>query len=71
MHGLIALYIGYAIYLMFFFRSKNRDFLSKKITILLGLKLVILTSIYLLFFNNKMTKLERQEKLQQLIINEK
>jgi len=71
MHGLIALYIGYAIYLAFFFRCKKRDFLSKKITLFLALKLVILTSLYFLFFNNKMTKLERQEKLQQLIITEK
>jgi len=71
MHGLIALYIGYAIYLALFFCCKKRDFLSKEITLFLALKLVILTSLYFLFFNNKMTKQERQESLQQLIVTEK
>lgn len=71
MHGLIALYLGYAIYLVIFFRSKKRDFLSKKITIFLGVKLAILTLLYFAFFSEKMTKHERQERLQNLITNEK
>lgn len=69
MHGLIALYLGYAIYLVIFFRSKEKNFLGKEITIILALKLVLLTAIYLLFFSDKMTKQDRQESVQKIIIN--
>jgi hypothetical protein len=68
MYGLIALYLGYAIYLVIFFRSKEKNFLGKEITIILGIKLVLLTAIYLLFFSDKMTKKQRQESVQQVII---
>ncbi len=67
MYGLVALYIGYFVYLLIFFRAKKRDALGKKITIFLGLKLVLLTVIYLKFFNHKITKEQRQENLQNLI----
>lgn len=66
MYGLISLYLGYAIYLVIFFRSKRRDALAKKITIFLGIKLVLLTAIYLVFFSEKMTKEQRQQNLQNL-----
>lgn len=71
MYGLISLYLGYAIYLVLFFRAKKRDAMSKKITIFLGIKLLILTLLYFLFFSDKMTKTERQERLQNLITNDK
>jgi len=67
MYGLISLYLGYFIYLLFFFRSKKCDALAKKITIFLGIKLVLLTVIYFAFFSEKMTKEQRQQNLQNLI----
>lgn len=71
MYGLIALYLGYLIYLVIFFRSKKRDFLSKEVTIILGVKLVVLTIVYLVFFSEKMTKVEREKNIQKIIINQK
>ncbi|MBU6141135.1 MAG: hypothetical protein KGP29_06250 [Proteobacteria bacterium] len=70
MHGLISLYLGYAIYLIIFFRLKKRTPLLKKITIFLGIKLLSLTLIYALFFSEKMTKSDRQEQVEKLIINQ-
>ena len=70
MYGLIALYLGYALYLIIFIRSKKRDFLSKEITFFLGLKLVALTLLYFFFFSDKMTKLEREKNIQNLIVTE-
>lgn len=70
MYGLISLYLAYAIYLVIFFRSKKCDLLYKKITILLATKLVILTSIYFAFFSHKMTKLERNQNIQKVILTQ-
>ena len=70
MHGLIALYFGYAIYLAIFFRCKRRDSLYRKITIVLTIKILLLTAIYLAFFKHKMTLEERQKHLQSIIINQ-
>ncbi len=67
MHGLISLYLGYIIYLVIFFRAKKRDGLYRKVTILLGIKLLLLTAIYLVFFSDKMTKEQRQQNLEQII----
>lgn len=67
MYGLICLYAGFAIYLIIFFRCKKTDFLSKKITILLGIKLTILTVLYFSFFSEKMIKEERKENFETLI----
>jgi hypothetical protein len=71
MHGLISLYLGYIIYLIIFFRVKKRDSLYKKVTILLGIKLLLLTAIYLVFFSDKMTKEQRQSHIENLIIEGK
>lgn len=68
MHGLIALYLGYAIYLIIYFHHKKPDFLSKKVTIFLGIKLIILTVLYFCFFNHKMTKEERTENIETIIL---
>lgn len=68
MYGLISLYLGFVIYLIIFFRSKKRDFLSKKVTIVLALKLVLLTVIYFYFFSEKMTKVERGKNLEKVIL---
>ena len=70
MYGLIALYLGYIIYLGLFFYSKKRDFLSKEITIILGIKLIILTFLYFFFFSEKMTKTERKENIYKLILTQ-
>lgn len=70
MYGILALYLGYIIYLVIFFRCKNRSNLYRKITIFFGIKLALLTAIYLAFFNNKMTKEERQQHIQSIIINQ-
>jgi len=70
MYGLVSLYIGYAIYLIVFFRFKKRDFLSKKIAIVLAIKLALLTLLYFTFFNNKMTKEQRIKNLHNLITND-
>lgn len=67
MHGLIALYLGYAIYLVVFFRYKNRDATARKITIFLAIKLVLLTIIYLLFFVDKMSPSARLQTFEQKI----
>ena len=69
MHGLIALYFGFAIYLVIFFRSKKPSALAKKTTIFLGIKLLLISLIYFLFFSQKFTKLERQENIKSIIIN--
>ena len=68
MHTIITLYLAYIIYLVIFFRSQNRSFLYKEITVILGLKLVILTSIYFLFFDHKMTKEQKQEGVYESIV---
>jgi uncharacterized membrane protein len=69
MYALISLYIGYAIYLWMFFRAKKHDFFSKKIAIALGIKLAILTLLYFVFFNQKLTTSQRIENLHHLITN--
>ena len=71
MHGLISLYLGYAIYLVIFFRAKRRDPLYQKVTILLAIKLLILTALYFAFFDKKMSKEQRQTNIENLIINQK
>jgi len=68
MYGLLALYIGYAIYLIFYFRHKQPDSFAKKITIFFGIKLLILTLLYFFFFNNKMTKEERKINIETIIL---
>ena len=68
MHGLIALYLGYIIYLVIFFRAKKRDRFYKEITVILGLKLLLLTSLYFFFFDHKMTKTERKENVKNVIL---
>ncbi len=68
MYGLISLYLGYLIYLIIFFRFRKRNnSLYKKITIFLGVKLLFLTILYFVFFDNKITKEERQNDLQNLV----
>jgi len=68
MYGLLSLYLGYLIYLIIFFRSsKSGNSLYKKITIFLGIKLLFLTLLYFAFFDNKISKKERQENLEKLI----
>lgn len=67
MYALIALYIGFAIYLIIFFRFRKTDNLAKKITIFLAIKLVVLTIIYLLFFSEKMTQDQRQKNIKTII----
>jgi hypothetical protein len=71
MHGLISLYLGFLIYLVIFFRYHRRSAIARKITIVLGVKLLILTVLYFLFFAQKMTKEQRKESLEKIIINEK
>jgi hypothetical protein len=71
MYALIALYLGFAIYLIIFLRCKNRDFVSRKITIFLAIKLLLLTIIYLLFFSDKMSPSKRQSAFEQIIFEEK
>lgn len=66
MYGLISLHLAYAIYLVIFFRTKKRNALYKKITILLGIKLVILTTIYFAFFSHKMTN----QNIQKVILTQ-
>lgn len=69
MYGLLSLYLGYLIYLIIFFRSsKNGNVLYKKITIFLGIKLIFLTILYFAFFSHKMSKEQRQDNLEKLII---
>lgn len=70
MYGIIALHIGYAIYLAIFLRHKDPSKLYRKVTILLGIKLALITAIYLAFFNHKMTREERQKNIQSVIINQ-
>lgn len=67
MYGLLSLYLGYVIYLAIFFHYKKHDQLSKKITIFLGIKLIILTFLYFFFFSHKMTKVERMESFKTII----
>lgn len=69
MYGLITLYLGYIIYLVIFFRTKKHNFLYKEITIILGIKLIILTALYIFFFSHKMTKIEKTQKIQNIILN--
>ncbi len=70
MYGLISLYLGYLVYLIIFLRRKRHDILYRKITIILGVKLLILTFLYFAFFSHKMTKVERSKNIQNLIINQ-
>ena len=67
MFTLLALYIGFAIYLIIFLRFKKTDSLARKITALLALKLAILTIIYFMFFSEKMTKEQRQKNIETII----
>jgi hypothetical protein len=67
MHGLIALYLGFFIYLIFYFRFKKKNALAKKITIFLAIKLLFLTILYLIFFSDKMTKEQRQKNIETII----
>lgn len=70
--GLLALYLGFLIYLIIYFRflkaNKKIDKLSKKITLFLGLKLIILTILYFAFFHHKMTKEERKNNIETIIL---
>lgn len=76
MHSLIILFLGYVIYLIIFFRKKillkknhkKISFLYQEITIILGIKLVLITIIYLYFFNNKIPKNLIYENLNQQIL---
>lgn len=72
MYGLLALYLGYFVYLFLFFyfasNTKYIDLLYKKITIVLGIKLAILTVLYFFFFSEKMSQEERKENIQKLIL---
>jgi hypothetical protein len=68
MYGLLALYIGYIIYLIFYFRHKKPDSFAKKITIFFGIKLIILTLLYFFFFSHKMTKEERKINIETIIL---
>lgn len=76
MHSLITLYCGYFIYLIIYFRkkklikkhSKKNIFLYKEVTIILGIKLVLLTLIYCYFFSNKIPKKIIYENLHQQIL---
>lgn len=70
MYTLIMLYSGYFIYLAIFFRCKSKDRIYKKVTIILAVKLVILTILYLMFFSDKMTKEERIENLGKIFSSE-
>lgn len=70
MYGLLALYLGYIVYLVIFFRHKNPSKLYRKITILLAIKLALLTAIYLAFFDHKMTKEQRRKNIDSIIINQ-
>lgn len=69
MYGLIALYIGFSIYLLFFFSFKKKDKIAKKITILLAIKLIFLTGLYFIFFSNKFTKIEKQNNFEEIIFS--
>lgn len=69
MYSLLALYIGFAIYLIVFFRFKKTDNFARKITIFLAIKLIVLTIIYFMFFNEKMTRDERQKNIEIIITN--
>ncbi len=76
MYSLITLYLGYLIYLIIFFRKKNLlkksnkkiSFLYQEITIILGIKLILITFIYYYFFNNKIPKNIIYENLHQQIL---
>ena len=68
MYGLLALYIGYIIYLIFYFRHKKPDSFAKKFTIFFGIKLIILTLLYFFFFSHKMTKEERKINIETIIL---
>jgi hypothetical protein len=70
MHALLALSLGYAIYLFLFFRAKQRNSLAREIAVILGAKLLILFSLYLLFFSTEITKEEKQERVQKLILED-
>lgn len=71
MYALITLYFGYLVYLTLLFFYKKKDYLSKRIAILLAFKLIVLTVLYVLFFSQKMTKEERQKNLQTIILQGK
>lgn len=68
MYGLISLYLGYAIYLVIFFRSQKPTTFYKEVTIALGLKLIIITGLYFLFFSHNLTKIERKNNIEKLIL---
>lgn len=68
MYGLLALYIGYIIYLILYFRYKQHDSFAKKITFFFGIKLIILTLLYFFFFSHKMTKEERKINIETIIL---
>jgi hypothetical protein len=76
MYSLITLYFGYFVYLIIFFRkkkliqkTKEKSFLVyREITIILGIKLILLTVIYICFFSNKIPKKVIYENLNQQIL---
>jgi hypothetical protein len=68
MYGLISLYLAYIIYLVIFFRLKKHRPLYKKITLFLGIKLIFLTLLYFAFFDNRLTRQERDKTVQNLIL---
>jgi hypothetical protein len=68
MHTIITLCLGYIVYLVIFFRVKDRSFLYKEITVILGIKLVIISALYFCFFDQKMTKNQKEENVYKLIV---
>ena len=70
MHGLIALYLGFFLYLIIFLHFKKRDALAKKITIFFAIKLLLLTALYFGFFAKKMTKEQRQKNIENIITSQ-
>ncbi len=69
MQGLIALYVGFFIYLIFFFCYKKKDKMAKKITVFLAIKLIFLSILYFAFFAQKPSKEERQKNIEKILIN--
>ena len=76
MYSLITLYFGYFVYLIIFFRKKKlikitnkKNFsIYREITIILGIKLILLSIIYFYFFSNKIPKKLIYENLNQQIL---
>jgi len=68
MYALISLYIGFVIYLIIYIKHKNKNYLSRKITIFLAIKLIFLTVIYFAFFSSKMPKNDIAKNFENKII---